>query len=122
MRMIYMCKKKAYIWSVWTSVPLASHECIPFSQSSASKISVGLQYHFEYQISTNRPTGKTKTTHKSNKTITGLESRAGLSTRYTERNRAVHRRLNVDLIRFQVCKKQLQRGKGQLFSRSTMIK
>lgn len=48
-----------------------------FLSVSASMISVGLLDHSEYQISTNRPTGKTETTHKSKKTITGLESRAG---------------------------------------------
>lgn len=38
-------EKKAYIWSAWTGTLLASHERIHFSQASASKISVGLQYH-----------------------------------------------------------------------------
>lgn len=114
-------QKKAYIWSAWTGILLASHECIPFSKSSASKISVGLQYRCEYQISTHRPIGKTKTTHKSNKTITGLESRAGLSTRYSKRN-SCSEKAEHGPIWFQVCNKQLRRGKGQLFSRSTMIK
>lgn len=81
----YTCAKTQHICSVWTGILLASHECIPFSQSSASKISFGLQYHVEIWYSKNRATGKTKTTHKSNKTITGLESRVGLSTRYPER-------------------------------------
>lgn len=73
-RTLYTCKKR-HLFSV------DKHTCsqswmYPFLSITASMISAGLQDHSEYQISTNKPTGKTETTHKSKKTITGLESRA----------------------------------------------
>lgn len=86
-------KTKHVIRSARTGILLASHACTPTSPS-ARKSSGGSRYHFEYEI-TNRLIGKTKTTGKSKKTIIAQESRAGLSTRYTERNRAVQRRLSM---------------------------
>lgn len=70
------CYTRANLFSVDTNACSKSW-MYSFLSVRASMISVGLQDHSEYQISTNRPTGKTKTTHKSKKTITGLESRAG---------------------------------------------
>lgn len=119
MRMLHTCKK-SHLFSV-DKYTCSKPWMYSFLSISTSMISVVLQDHSEYQISTNRSIGKTETTHKSKKTITGLESRAGWLLDTPKEAQVVHRRLTVDLIWFQVCKNQLQRGKGQLFSRSTII-
>lgn len=72
----YTCTKKRHLFSV-DKYTCSKSWMYSFLSISASMISVGLQDHSEYQISTNRPIGKTETTHKSKNTITGLESRAG---------------------------------------------
>lgn len=73
----YTHAKKPHLFSVDKHTTCSKSWMYSFLSISASMISVGLQDHSEYQISTNRPIGKTETTHKSKKTITGLESRAG---------------------------------------------